>query len=187
MFDQEGSRSEFLKLLASFGEEPAFLARARAPEIALKLLLTACHGERMELLRWPTFYLAALASRVGGDWPRLGELLTVPESHRLLSDLFASMPVAAPVQTPRFTSDRMALRRFLQSAERFNRKWKAHLDGLNLEPVNQPRREYNQFYATELDCALGSQTMTADLPQLELIDSRYLYARYPLLHLPTMA
>ena len=28
MFDYEGSRSEFLKLLAGFGEEPAFLARA---------------------------------------------------------------------------------------------------------------------------------------------------------------
>ena len=30
MFDYEGSRSEFLKLLAECGEEPAFLARARA-------------------------------------------------------------------------------------------------------------------------------------------------------------
>src|SRR5687768_13668235 len=38
MFDYEGSRSEFLKLLAQFGEEPAFIARAKAPQLALESL-----------------------------------------------------------------------------------------------------------------------------------------------------
>jgi hypothetical protein len=187
MFDNEGSRSEFLKLLASFGEEPAFLARARAPETALQQLHAACQSARTELLRWPKFYLAALASQIDGDWPRLGKLLVAPDSVRLLSDLLASMPNAAPAQTPRFTSDHTALRRFLQSAERFNRKWQAHLDGLNLEPVNQPRREYNQFYAMELDCAFDRQITSADVPHLDMIDARYLHARYPLLRLPTLA
>jgi hypothetical protein len=128
-----------------------------------------------------------LASQVGGDWSRLGKLLADPKAVSFLANLFASMPGAASMQASRFTSDRMALRRFLQSAARFNRKWQAHLDGLNLEPVNQPRREYNQFYATELDCAFGSQTRAADLPQLAMVDSRRLYARYPLLQLPTLA
>lgn len=187
MFDHEGSRSEFLKLLASFGEEPAFLARARAPETALQALHAACDAERIALLRWPTFYLSALASQVAGDWSRLGQLLAVPESASLLADLFAMMPDAAPVQTSRFTSDRTALRRFLQSAERFNRKWQSHLDALDLEPVNEPRREYNQHYAMELDCAFDRQIMPADVPHLEMIDTRYLHARYPLLQLPTLA
>ena len=65
MFDYEGSRSEFLKLLSECGEEPAFLARARAPQMALDELLNACNSKREEMLKWPKFYLAILAERVG--------------------------------------------------------------------------------------------------------------------------
>ena len=79
MSDYEGSRSEFLKLLAEMGEEPAFIARPLAPGDALEALLQACEAKRNELLKWPKFHLAALAQRVRGDWSRLGSLLAGPE------------------------------------------------------------------------------------------------------------
>jgi hypothetical protein len=123
MFDYEGSRSEFLKLLAEFGEEPAFIARARAPQIALEALLHACEAKREEMLKWPKFHLSMLASQVRNDWSRLGSLFTVPESVTMLEALHASMATNMPVQTNWLVSDQVALRHFLESAERFNRHW----------------------------------------------------------------
>jgi hypothetical protein len=170
MFDYEGSRSEFLKLLAECGEEPAFIARARAPQIALDVLLDHCKAKREEILKWPKFHLSVLAHRVGNDWTRLGRLLPNPESVTMLEALHASMPSNRPVKSNRLTSDRAAL---------------SYLDGLDLEPVNKPRRDFNQFYALEKACAFGSERVTEGIEPLEMIDGAYLYAQFPLLTLPS--
>ena len=108
MFDYEGSRSEFLKLLAEFGEEPAFLARARAPQIALDALLHACEAKRDEMLKWPKLHLSRLAHQVRKDWSRLGSLFAVPESVAMLEALHASMPANAPVPNNQLASDKAA-------------------------------------------------------------------------------
>jgi hypothetical protein len=187
MFDYEGSRSEFLKLLAEFGEEPAFIARARAPQIALDALLHAGQAKRDEMLKRPKFHLSTLANQVRKDWSRLGSLLTVPESVAMLEALHASMPANLPVQSSRLVSDKAALGRFLESAERFNRHWRAYVDALDLEPVNKPRRDFNQFYVLEKECAFGSERIAEGFEPLEMIDSAYLYARFPLLALPSAA
>src|SRR5262245_59202484 len=99
MFDYEGSRSEFLKLLAEFGEEPSFIARARAPQIALETLLEACEAKRGEMLKWPKHHLSALANHIGGQWFRLGCLLAVPESVKLLEAMHTMTPTSKPVRT----------------------------------------------------------------------------------------
>jgi hypothetical protein len=187
MFEYEGSRSEFLKLLAEFGEEPAFIARARAPEIALDALLRACVAKRDEMLEWPKFHLAMLAHQIGRDWSRLGSLLAVPESVTMLAELHANMPNDKPVETNWLASDKAALVRFLESAERFNRNWRAYLDGLDLELVNKPRRDFNQFYLLEKDCAFGSERITEGFEPLAMIDHADLYRRFPLLTLPSLA
>jgi len=153
MFEYEGSRSEFLKLLAEFGEEPAFIARARAPQLALDALLHACEARRDEMLEWPKFHLSMLAHQIGNDWSRIGSLLAVPESVTMLAALHANMHSNKPAQANQLGSDKTALRRFLESAERFNRNWRAWLDGLDLEPANKPRRDFNQFYVLEKACA----------------------------------
>jgi hypothetical protein len=187
MFDYEGSRSEFLKLLAECGEEPAFIARARAPQIALDSLLQACQAKRDEMLEWPKSHLSVLARQIGRDWSRLGCLLAVPESIKLLETLHTSMPTSKVVQTSWLLSDRVALGRFLESAERFNRNWQAYLDGLDLEPVNKPRREYNEFYVLEKACAFGNERVTEGFEPLETIEREYFIQRFPLLTLPTLA
>jgi len=187
MFDYEGSRSEFLKLLAKLGEEPAFIARAQAPQAALDALLHACQAKRDELLKWPKFHLAALAHQIHNDWPRLGSLFAAPESAAMLEALHASMHVSTPAQTTRLVSDRAALHRFLESAQRFNRCWWDYIDGLDLEPVNKPRRDFNQFYVIEKTCAFGSEGVTEGFEPLAMIDSAWLYERFPLLSLPSPA
>jgi hypothetical protein len=187
MFDYEGSCIEFLKLLAQFGEEPAFVARAQAPQIALEALLHDCQARHDELLKWPKFHLSKLAHQVRHDWSRLSALFTVPDSVTMLAALHASMAVDPPVKTNWLVSDKAALRQFLESAKRFNRHWGAYVDGFNFEPVNQPRRDFNQFYVLEKACAFGSERVTDGFEALGMIDSAYLYARFPLLLLPCPA
>lgn len=186
MFDYEGSRSEFLKLLAQFGEEPAFIARARAPQIALDALMQACQVKRDEMLEWPKFHLSALGKHVGGDWFRLRSLLAAPDSVELLKTLHTKMPTSKVVKSSWRLSDRVALRRFLDSAECFNRNWRIYLDGLDLESVNKARREYNEFYVLEKACAFGNETVAEGFKPLEMIESGDLIQRFPLLTLPTL-
>jgi hypothetical protein len=75
MFDYEGSRSEFLEILAQLGEEPVFINRARAPQVALDALLTSCSVHREERLAWPRRHFASLSLRVAAQWPRLQRFL----------------------------------------------------------------------------------------------------------------
>ena len=187
MFDYEGSRSEFLKLLAECGEEPAFLARARAPQIALDAVLHACQTKRDEMLKWPKFHLSMLARQIRNDWSRLGYTSPTRNPSPCLEALHENMPIATTAQPNWLASDRAALRQFLESAERFNRNWQAYIDGLDLEPVNKPRRDFNQFYVLEKACAFGSERVTEGFEPLGMIDNAYLYERFPLLSIPSLA
>lgn len=139
------------------------------------------------MLKWPKFHLSMLAHQVRKDWSRLGSLFAVPESATMLEALHANLPAKAPVPTIPLASDKAALRRFLESAERFNRNWRAYIDGLDLEPVNRPRRDFNQFYVLERACAFGSERITDGFEPLGMIDRAYLDARFPLLALPSPA
>jgi len=58
MFDCEGSRGEFLKILAEFGEEPAFIARGLAPQIALDEFVRSCRSQLAKMFEWPKRHLA---------------------------------------------------------------------------------------------------------------------------------
>jgi hypothetical protein len=84
-------------------------------------------------------------------------------------------------------SDKAALHRFLESAERFNRHWREFIERVDLEGVNKLRRDYNQFYVLEKACAFGNERVTAGFEPLEMIDGAYLYERFPLLTLPSLA
>ena len=187
MFDFEGSRSEFLKLLAALGEEPAFIARARATQFALDALIRACQAKREEMLEWPTFHLSMLANQIGENWSRLAPFLAVPESTTMLKALHATLCRNETVRPQWRDSDQAALRRFIDSAERFNRCWHAYLDDLDLDPTNKSRRDYNQFYSLEKACAFGSERVADGFKPLEMVDYAYLDRRFPLLNLPKLA
>ena len=187
MFDYEGSRSEFLKLLAQFGEEPAFITRARAPQTALDALLHACEAKREEMLKWPKFHLSMLAHQIHSEWSRLASLFAAPESVTMLEALHVSMNISTTAQANWLASDSAALRRFLECAERFNSHWRSYIDGLDLEPVNKPRLDYNQFYVLEKACAFGNEGAAEGFEPLGMIDREWLYERFPLLILPNPA
>ena len=58
---------------------------------------------------------------------------------------------------------------------------------MDLESVNQPRRDFNQYYVLEKACAFGSEHGAEGFEPLGMIDGAYLYQRYPLLVLPSLA
>jgi hypothetical protein len=186
MYDYEGSRSEFLRLLAECGEEPAFIARAQAPLSALEALLSVCEAKRQELFEWPRLHLAALAHQIQNDWSRLRPWLAVPEAVSILEKLHADMLRGKPAKTEWFVSDKAALHRFLESAERFNRHWRKYIEQVDLDGVNKPRRDYNQFYVLEKACAFGNDRVTDGFEPLEMIDGAYLFERFPLLTMSSL-
>ena len=186
MFEFEGSRSEFLKLLAECGEEPAFLSRARAPALALDALLRDCNMRRKEMLRWPDYHLSVLSQQIANDWSRLAPLLVNAESVTMLERSHASLNPNIQAGPRRLATTKGTLRQFLQSAERFNRNWRNYIERLDLEPVNKPRRDFNEYYLVEKACAFGNERVADGFEPLGIIDRAYLYAQFPLLELPAL-
>ncbi len=64
--------------------------------------------------------------------------------------------------TPASPRRRLAVARDLASSvERFNRRWAAFLDELNLGPINAMIDNYNRYYLLEKECVFGSSRVAA--------------------------
>ncbi|TWU56470.1 hypothetical protein Poly51_23810 [Rubripirellula tenax] len=187
MFDHEGSRVEFLKILAEMGEEPAFIARARAPEVALTALLKSCEIRRAEMLLWPRRHFTALRRRVSDDWDRLAPLLIDSDSQLVFNKLATELPDLDVPGGSLLPSDKKLLRAFLESAGRFNTAWLRFLDVAGLDKVNRLRDDYNQYYPMEKSCAFGSDTAANDFTPLPTLAPNFLTDRFPPLAIPSLA
>lgn len=187
MFDFEGSRSEFLRILAEMGEEPAFINRSKAPETALKALLKSSEVDYDELLKWPRRHFASFVARVAGDWARVQRWLAGPEEIQHFVTLESLLSPKEQQKLPLFATDRGLLKQFLDSAIRFNESWLSFANGPGLEHVNQLRDNYNRFYPMEKACAFGNDRVVEGFEELPLLDSRFLLERFPLLTLPEFA
>src|SRR5262245_32056403 len=138
---------------------PAFLRRARRVEQAWDALLAACRSQRAEMLRVVSTRLALLHAAVAGDWQTLAPFVDDADQVVLLSDLFGALSpkLRAPVPAgggPRVL--RRAARELVESIERFNRRWRARLDSLNLSAINALRDGYNRYYVLEKEFAVRS-------------------------------
>src|SRR5262249_52145943 len=49
----------------------------------------------------------------------------------------------------------------IASIVRFNARWARHVNGINLEPVNEMIRQYNRFYVLEKECVMSSARLAA--------------------------
>jgi hypothetical protein len=187
MFDYEGSRSEFLKILAETGEEPAFINRGRAPQFALDALLKSCSVHREERLEWPRRHFATLYLRTAGEWSRLQRYLAAKDDVNLFAVLECQLAPIGNAAPSILASDRALLRQFIESAARFNQDWLSFVDGSGLEHVNELREDYNRYYPMEKACAFGRDTVNEGFNSLPLLDSAFLLERFPLLLLPELA
>jgi len=174
MFDCEGSRGEFLKILAEFGEEPAFIARGLAPQIALDEFVRSCRSQLAKMLEWPKRHLADSYSRIGGDWIKLERDLAsrneISKFNLLHDELASDRPTCSSI----FQTNGSALRQFVASAHKSNKTWAAFLDSVSLDTVNKPRLEYNAFYLVEKGCAFDRVMNENDFVPLEMVRRDYL-------------
>lgn len=185
MFEYEGSRGEFLKLLAEFGEEPAFLRRASAVQNSWESLVKGCELKRERLLKWPKEHLAHLRARIRGDWTRISSLLPNQADVILIQRMSDRWGSLANATSARPWTDRSALTAFLESASRFNSTWRAAIEELDLECVNIPRQLYNRYYEVERECAFGNTSHVKEFEPLSLIDRDQILDLFPLLELPS--
>ena len=186
MIDDEGSRGEFLKILAEMGEEPAFIERARVAEDALTSLLERCAAGRAELLEWPRRHFTRLRRRIDDDWDRITPLVTDDDAGSMFVGLAAELPAIDQSRPSMFATDHSLLRNFLESAKRFNRAWGQFLDNAGLGDVNRVRDEYNRFYPVEKSCAFGLDSVNDGFTALPVLTRTFLETRFPFLKVPTM-
>lgn len=184
MFPSESSRSDLLKWLSDHGEEPAFVTRARAPQLALDSLHRLCEARRAELLEGPRVHWTMVARLTDKQWSRViavaGKSVDLPAFEVLDAVLYTNKPIQPSI----LDNVRSAWRRFVESAGRFNSKWEAFLRSVDLEPVNRPRRAYNDYYVLEKTCAVGTETALRGFTPLEMIDRTYLEGHFPFLTWP---
>jgi hypothetical protein len=144
--------TEIKELLGLF-DAPAFARRGRDLEDALARLHARCERARDGLLEMLRLRLR--------QW---GAVATGPDDHSgvfhepiaaLWTQSGAELPVwSAQAGPPR--RRRAVARDLVASVIRFNHRWEAYLDQLNLEPVNRMIDQYNRYYVLEKECVLGS-------------------------------
>ena len=190
MFDYEGSRGEFLKILAEMGEEPAFVKRGIAPQAALDALLKRCAIHRDKQLEWPRRHFASLHRKIAGDWSRLKQFLAQQSETELFAMLEHQLNVDAVDGYTNtlsfFTSERRALKEFIVSGVRFNNLWSEFVSGDGLAYVNEMRENYNRFYPMEKACAFGNDRVNDGFQPLAQLEASFLLERFPLLLLPKL-
>jgi hypothetical protein len=170
-------------------DAPAFMRRARQVQEAVDRLIGRCRRQRDEWLKMVRIRLGVLGG-LAGDWSRLGPLLCGPDQVSALRDLHECLrpELRAPVEA---TSSRHALRRALRelcdSIERFNRRWRAFVQTVDLTHVNEVREGYNRYYVLEKECALRSQLVARQgFRKLEPFTVKELLAALPVLPLPKL-
>jgi hypothetical protein len=188
--DDEGSRGEFLRLLAEQGEEPSFLRRAQETQAAWQGVLDRCRSHRDDLLRWPRMHLANLARQVDGDWSRLESLLEDGRRvsvFRAWSDDWSTRKSASKIAANVWSTVRGSLMELARSVERFNRLWSEYARNVDLAEVNQLRLDYNRFYPIEKSAAFDSgEIERLGFVPLAMATSDDLLAAFPLLELPAL-
>jgi hypothetical protein len=181
-----GDGREFQELIAAY-DAPAYVRRARGLEEAFVQLLIRCRGRREALLGMVRVQLGVLRG-LAGDWAALRPLLADDEQVDLLRRLDEELR-PQPRLPPEPTASKRALGRALDelraSLERFNRRWLAYLDEVDLGPVNELREGYNRYYVLEKECALRSARLArAGFRRLEPLTAEELVARLPPLPVP---
>lgn len=180
-----GEAKQARELLGQFGE-PAFVRRGRMVRDAFETVLARCRHQRLEWLDMVRMRLGQLHC-LAGDWDALSPLLTRDEITALaaLHDELNPELRLPPEPTTSQRSLRVALRELNESLERFNRRWREYLHGVDLTPANRAREDYNRFYVLEKECLVRSHAIArAGFQRLEPLTLQDLITALPLL--PTL-
>jgi len=157
--DFEGSRTEFMKMLAEHDGPPAYVLRAQRVEEAWLNLVRRCEKEKHGMLEMSRTRIAQLGALVGHRWEAVSCHVRNEGYDKYLSELFGQWQpkLRLPLeQTDSLRKHRAALKELAQSFARFNRRWTEFLENVVIDNVNHERSEYNEYYLVEKSAAMGS-------------------------------
>lgn len=179
----------FQELLGQY-DGPAYIRRWRRVRDAWETVLTTCAKEREDKLKWPAILLGQLHG-LAGEWNNLRPLLADEDQVGVLQSLEAELQPRLRVPVARTTSSRRlrsALAELADSLERFNAKWLAYLQGIDLGPINTLREGYNRWYVFEKECATRSPLVARQgFTPLSMLTLDDLLREMPLVQVPVLA
>ena len=173
----------FQRFMLAF-DTPAFLRRAQQVAGEWTHLVACCRRERERRLEIPRLRLAQLWEGVPPGSPlreRCAPEATWQELERLYLEWSPTLRTAPP--RAHNATDATGLMTAVRNAfARFNRKWRAFVDGVDLAPVNRARESYNKYYVREKECAVrSSRTAREGFTPLVPATTADLLAEAPLL------
>jgi hypothetical protein len=146
------TETEIKELLGLF-DTPAFVRRGQDLEYALGRLHARCRHQRDSLLEMVRLRLRQWAGVATGRDDLAG---TFAAPIAALWPLSGAAPPTWSLQAASSRRCRAVARDMVASVIRFNVRWAAALDELNLAPVNRMIDQYNRYYVLEKECVLGS-------------------------------
>jgi hypothetical protein len=143
-------------LLGAYGG-PAYVRRARRMEEAIRQMIERCERQRQEWLDMVRLRLGVLG-KLAGEWSVLAPLLE-PGEVEALATLHEKLRPELTLTIQPSTSHRrlrQALEELRHSIFRFNRRWAAFLQQIDLATINDLIDGYNRYYVFEKECVVGS-------------------------------
>ena len=170
-------------------DAPAFVRRATQVEAAWDAIVAVCRREWDKMLELPKLRLARFLALIH-SWPSGPSGICSAEDLAFLDKLHAEWtPRLRSLIKPARTEAAvlLGLADLARSFQRFNRRWLAFLNELDLGPVNQLRVEYNRFYVLEKECALRSARLAREgFVPLSPVRVENLLELFPLLKVPEL-
>jgi hypothetical protein len=168
-------------------DAPAYVRRAQKMHAAIATLQKRCALQREEWLEIPRLRIGQLAA-LAGAWTALKNFVVDETDTAVLAKLHDDLQPRLRVAlnpTDRASDLRAALDEAVLALERFNQRWQAFIERLNLVPVNEAIAGYNRYYVLEKEFVVRSARLarhgfTPELP----IDAARLLEQFPLLPIP---
>jgi len=171
-----------IKEMLGLFDSPAFARRGRDLEEFLERLNARCDRERSERLEMVRLRLRQWSAAATGpeDWPD-----TFAEPIAPLWDRCGLEPGPWAERSAPPRRRKAVAAALVASVERFNRRWVAYLEQLDLEPINRRIDQYNRYYLLEKECVMGSHRLAArTFRPIEPLSVAALLRRHPTLPLP---
>ena len=179
----EVADAETREMLGLF-DVPAYARRGQDLDHAIARLHARCDRERSALLEMVHLRLRQWAAAATGpdDWRGVFAAPVAP----LWPATGAEPPTwAARPETPR--RRRAIARDLVSSLQRFNRRWSAAFDALDLDPLNRLVDGYNRYYLLEKECAFGSARLARHrFTPREPLSRDEIWAQHPELPVPEL-
>jgi hypothetical protein len=179
-------RKIFHQFLGHYGG-PAFARRAREAQAAYDAMVESCRRRREELLAFVRLRLGNLFALAGSS-SALMAVVESTEQASILEALHAELQPRPRLPVRPTTSARAlraALAELRETMARFNQRWLAFIQHLDLQQLNALRDGYNRFYLMEKECALGSARVARQgFRKLDLLGPEDFLKMLPPLPLP---